>query len=582
MPSRPHFSTTLFALLGATSLACSGPPQSGMDASADAAAPLEASAPDSAPEASAGRNVSYTAGPTARTVEPGVRREVFRVAAPAPPANPGRDGAATATPAEQNFVQVLRYRADVASPAPVRTVVVAMPGFLGGAPSFEGLARTLVRRAAMDATSGGLEVWALDRRSNLLEDLRGMDAADALRDPELARAYYIQRNTSLNGQRFAGFPNAMGPDLAYLSEWGLATTLGDLDAVVNLIPDPQTHVVLLGHSLGASIVEAYAAWDFNGTPGYRKLAGLVLVDGVLSGAPLDEMTYTQGGGMGPLGMPVTGVNSLRASGPYYFALPLLGVRALVVAEIIARRAQLTPDAVVEDPQRDELFNLLLGATPHVTNAAAFGLGFDSRFNPLSFVRMTLGQPAGGPVSQHPNAFAPGETLDAPADDTATYRWVDALQATPAEFTTLARGTSAWAASPSNFGEWYFPTRLPLDVGVLGDLRLTEASWQWRYGLRARFGGQVDVPVLGIAAALVGNASAFDVVRARLSSTVGTGRPNAGATRAEDRGFRALAVPGMAHLDPVAAGDENPANVVPGEVARFAASNTTGSVTLPVR
>jgi hypothetical protein len=64
-------------------------------------------------------------------------------------------------------------------------VVVAVPGFLGGAGSFDGLARALVKKGQRDGHS--IEVWAIDRRSNLLEDLAGMNAADAMNDPELAR-----------------------------------------------------------------------------------------------------------------------------------------------------------------------------------------------------------------------------------------------------------------------------------------------------------------------------------------------------------------------------------------------------------
>ena len=37
------------------------------------------------------------------------------------------------------------------------------------------------------------------------------------------------------------------------------------------------------HSLGASAAEAYTSWDFDGRPGHRDLAGLVLIDGGLDG-----------------------------------------------------------------------------------------------------------------------------------------------------------------------------------------------------------------------------------------------------------------------------------------------------------
>ena len=43
-------------------------------------------------------------------------------------------------------------------------------------------------------------------------------------------------------------------------------------------------VILGGHSLGASLTAAYAAWDFNGKPGYQDVDGLVLIDGGLLGS----------------------------------------------------------------------------------------------------------------------------------------------------------------------------------------------------------------------------------------------------------------------------------------------------------
>ena len=65
-------------------------------------------------------------------VEGGVVRDVLRLPASVPPATP--DGAAT--PAELNFTQVARYHLEGATSA--RAVVLAMPGFLGGAVVFPG------------------------------------------------------------------------------------------------------------------------------------------------------------------------------------------------------------------------------------------------------------------------------------------------------------------------------------------------------------------------------------------------------------------------------------------------------------
>ena len=54
-------------------------------------------------------------------------------------------------------------------------------------------------------------------------------------------------------------------------------------------------VILGGHSLGASLTTAYAAWDFNGRPGYKDIVGMVAIDGGLLGSfdSLDSLAETQ-------------------------------------------------------------------------------------------------------------------------------------------------------------------------------------------------------------------------------------------------------------------------------------------------
>lgn len=100
----------------------------------------------------------------------GIRRELFVVPGPTPPPNP-LTGAAT--PPELSGMQVVRYRVDTGreAPRPARAILLLMPGFLGGAGSFDALARAIVRRSTAEAP---LEAWALDRRANLLEDRAGI------------------------------------------------------------------------------------------------------------------------------------------------------------------------------------------------------------------------------------------------------------------------------------------------------------------------------------------------------------------------------------------------------------------------
>ena len=68
------------------------------------------------------------------------------------------------------------------------SVIVLMPGLLGGAQTFDAVARNTVRAAA--ARKRNVEVWGLDRRSNCLEDLHGVQAADRAGSIQPALDYY--------------------------------------------------------------------------------------------------------------------------------------------------------------------------------------------------------------------------------------------------------------------------------------------------------------------------------------------------------------------------------------------------------
>jgi hypothetical protein len=563
------------ALAACTDAAPPPAPDATTDVAPDAAADV---APDTAPTPDAAkppvRDLPAAPPPTTVVAEPGVRRDVLLVPTPAAVRNPTTQAA---TPTEFDRVQVLRYRADTATPTPARAVLVMVPGFLGGGGSFDPLARSLVRRSV--AANSPVEVWALDRRSNLLEDLRGMHAAAAARDPEVAAGYYLRQDVSVGGQRFEGFRGASDPALSYMAEWGLATLVNDLRAVVARVPESRQHAVLVGHSLGASIVEAYAAWDFDGTAGYRSIAGLAMIDGVAGGTSVTEMQWRMGGGGGPVGLGNVGVDALRRTGPWFVALPFIGVKALAVSEIVARRAALAPDAVVADNDRDALFRILLSVprVPPLTNAAAMGFAFDESACPLGFARMSVGAPI-GPLMRGPNPFDPMEMLSAPSSATETYRWTDAATVMPREFTPIANAVAAWTATPSNFSEWYFPTRLGLDVAALGNLSLAADAWQVREGIRATHGREVDVPLLGVATAFTARASAYDRARDRMAAAVGSDLPAAGAMRAMEAAYRAIAVPGMTHIDPLTAADDNPANPVPEARLSFATGATRGTVT----
>ncbi len=483
-----------------------------------------------------------------------LRREVVVVPGPTPPENPLTHGA---TPPEAPGMQVVRYRVDTGSapPRPARAIVLLLPGFLGGAGSFDSLARAIVRRSTVDAP---LEAWALDRRSNLLEDRVGLEAAIAAKNPDLLTGYYFD-GEPVGGARFAGFKTQAQVDFA--SEWGVAQTIADLRAVVALVPAEQrrARVVLAGHSLGASLAAQYAAWDFDGVGGHDELAGLVLIDGV-TGAEGDALTITQAQ-YETTGVPSAmgtqpGLHDLRApGGSRYVTLPLLEATLFPIGVGTALRATERSDLVEPDRPRNQALATLffLDKLPKFTNRAAFGLAFDAASCPVAIAAVNAGASAGGALTPSPAVFGSGTVLR-PSDASATYSWVEFDEVTPKENTSLDDFALAWARPGADFGEWYFPTRLSLDAALGASLTLDPHSWPvTAYGVRAVNGRALSMPVLVEAAGVLqGDVTQYAKLKALLPP-VGAGRPQAGAGR-DGLGFVTHANPTFSHLDPLAATD----------------------------
>ncbi len=481
------------------------------------------------PLAACSSSPSAPAMPPASVVvdDPGavkIRREAFVIDGVVAPANPNGNAA---TPPEQNKVRVVRYRVDSTPPKPARAIVVMMPGFLGGAGSLDGVARAIVRRST---DTDAFEAWAIDRRSNLLEDTYGEDVAESLHDASYARSYYVDGDPVF-GKTFDGFLS--GPSLPWASEWGAAVTLGDLRKAIELVPeaDRAARVVLLGHSMGGALAEEYAAWDFDGTPGYAELAGLVLVDGETGNegdpqSPIDQSTYENGAPTSSQGpFPQLGVVKDIRAGNVFVQLPFLGDKAYAVSEYVAMLARWAPKEVAVDPGRDDLLAILLGQSPMpaLTNRAAFGFAFDSDSCGLQIAAISCGAGTGGAITSYQSAL--GGTLVHPSDPSATYDWLEYDATNPKENTSIDDAARAWYEGPQlNFAEWYFPQRLPIDVGAALTLNIPSGDWRVQYGLLAEHGAQIDIPVL--ATGFGGRAGR------RVRPTPGA--PAAGGTRSPER------------------------------------------------
>ena len=203
------------------------------------------------------------------------------------------------TDVDLNRVRYTRYALAANAGKPVDAVLVAMPGTLAGANSYLVLAENLVRRLWRDHGKV-VELWGVDRRSTLLQDMDGLEIAERERNPRLALDWLYGGELGLARDpklpRRAVFHDQT--DVAFMAHWTPQVHSIDLDAIVEkarTVARGQT-VFLGGHSAGTGFAARYAATDFNLTgtgdaqPGYAKLAGLVLFEGpggALAPAPTD-------------------------------------------------------------------------------------------------------------------------------------------------------------------------------------------------------------------------------------------------------------------------------------------------------
>jgi hypothetical protein len=321
-------------------------------------------------------------------------------------------------PAACDRIGYLRFRSARGPLAPSRAdaVFVIMPGIFAGASMLDQTARNIVRAAA--ARHSNVEVWALDRRSNCLEDHWGLTAAARNRNARLAIDYYY-RGARVDGRRFGGFVTEQ--QAAWLSHVGLEQTVRDEYAVISQIPAPlrSRKVFCGGHSLGGPITGAFADWDFGAgpsqhIPGYAQCAAFFALDTRLS---LGSGSGSSGGG-GDLG---AGAQLAAASGmamPYINAPPFTPetIEAPEVVGVGAYYGPRQPSEIAKLLPRDPSFELsdrllfsrdaanFLTGSPSirdfaVTGNAALGAIFDDNSSPIVILRAGLGVFSGGPVAE---------------------------------------------------------------------------------------------------------------------------------------------------------------------------------------
>ncbi len=370
-------------------------------------------------------------------------------------------------PAKTDKVRVLQQ-----GPPSAKKVLLLVPGTSASASYFKPLADSLLPKLP------GWQIWSISRREVELEDVSVMDKALA-RTATTQQLFDYYLGWITNSAITDHFTAVRDDDVPYAREWGMKVAIDDLQKVVALARKGGRKVVLGGHSLGGSIAQAYATWDFAGRAGAKDLSGLVFIDG--------------GGGDGRSAISTTDaqarLDKINSGSPFIDLVGLgLPWAAGVFNAVGARTTLLAPNEPSTFQTWPVLPSYLKPPVP-ATNAAVYGYALDTETGPksLSLVQMHLGRLAD---AGDPRPWQDGELV------------------------TVARAAQVFAGIKGMDGSsWYHPARLSLDAGAVNGGVKNPA--QALLGVPATHGKDVKVPIYAFATSL-GNTRVIDSAR-RLAS-----------------------------------------------------------------
>jgi pimeloyl-ACP methyl ester carboxylesterase len=331
--------------------------------------------------------------------------------------------AAPGTPAQYNKVGIIKV-----GPSSAKNVLVLEPGTSAAAAYFVPLAKWIVSKTS------GWQVWAVERRENLLEDQSELNLYKEHKATTTQLFdYYLGylKNSSIT-QHYQPVANST---VEFAKQWGMNVAVQDLHVVIAAAKKLGGKVVLGGHSLGGSVVTAYATWDFDGHAGADELAGLVYIDGGSSATPVSAQAATQT--LQALDAP--GASPWLAFGG--IAAPYAGL----FEASGAASALLDPNAASLGQTSGLLPTDIVPSVP-VTNLGQYGYALNASTSPSSLLaaQAHLGQ---GIASQGPIHGWNGSGALTPIDRFATMFSGEGIQ--------NANGT-----------EWYFPQRLTDDTAAV--------------------------------------------------------------------------------------------------------------------
>jgi pimeloyl-ACP methyl ester carboxylesterase len=339
-------------------------------------------------------------------------------------------------------------------PTTAKNVLVLEPGTSAGAGYFVPFAKSLV------AHTRGWQVWAVERRENLLEDQSELTKAKHGRatGPELFCYYlgWLTTGTCMPHFLPLTFPFAGIPESKlikeFADEWGMNVAVEDLHAVIEAAKGLGGKVVLGGHSLGGSVVTAYATWDFGGTPGADGLSGLAYIDGGSSPIPISgEEAETKLSNL--RAAPSAWLTFGGISSPFLGLFSALGSAGTLLTPEEAALAEnfsfLPENLKPKNPAGCKLSEAGCEQIP-VDNEALFGFGVNVGTSPPNLMAAQIHAGAG---------------IEPAAKEDGLHGWNDAGALTPLHrYAEMLAG----AGLPVDGSEWYFPERLTLDTGAVAD------------------------------------------------------------------------------------------------------------------
>lgn len=370
-----------------------------------------------------------------------------------------------------NRVTVMRTFLPKPSGAPPRAIVILVPGFLGGAQNFSPLAKQLVRRF-----NGNLEVWAIDRRPNQVEDRRGalhgrarFDVADTAGFVDALQFYFPDVDGPSGTTPFPGgsgdidvdgdgifdppfaLPDALGgmtafqqlgqDDLRFAAHWGIDTYARDWKILVDearSVVGPTGLVLFGGHSAGTGFAGIFAAYDFDPGPGidaaHEAIDGLLLLEGGGPGAGSATVTFTRNGTAQPsVPRPASAaeydqlVDELATTGgPDVFLSNFFGVQLSTLgaaAELAGLDGSFRSgqQSLVQrtSPLKGLPLSILFG--PPMTSETVIGLFIDDDHSPVATLAGSYGFSDNGPNVLFQLPGTPPFLLAGPAEPEGTLR-----------------------------------------------------------------------------------------------------------------------------------------------------------------